>query len=298
MKLQAILQDALERDDPDSITAAVAAGANINDPILSPTSAVRAESSNDNDPGLHDPCFTALHYAAYFGKLKSLKKLLEQRADPTSRTLATGGKTALELAEERGYVDAAAILYPVSEIKVVVCLLSGEVRLRLGLSPGATIGMLREILILSGEKDHDLKFLFGGRECLDSDVLCFLPGFRNGASIHLLRQFSAKAIVAATDRLWSAIDASNMEGMACAIKTGADIHAFRDDGDGWWDHGADCVDALQHAAWQGKCDAVEFLLQHGANPKSVSSGSGLTALHYAEQSGHESIVALLRDAMS
>ena len=50
---------------------------------------------------------------------------------------------------------------------------------------------------------------------------------------------------------------------------------------------------LHHACWKGQTEAVEFLLEHGAQIAEVDS-SLKTALHWAVQFGHyETLVTLL-----
>ncbi len=66
--------------------------------------------SGGADPNAHGCGFTVLHNAAGSGKKEYVELLLSRGADAGIRN--RGGKTALEIAEARGYSDIAALLRP------------------------------------------------------------------------------------------------------------------------------------------------------------------------------------------
>ena len=53
------------------------------------------------------------------------------------------------------------------------------------------------------------------------------------------------------------------------------------------------VSPLRSAAWNGRADVVRVLLDHGADPTIPHAESGKTALDFARERGHSSVVALL-----
>lgn len=75
-----------------------------------------------------------------------------------------------------------------ADIEVSVRLLSGEERMRPLLPARSTVRTLRRILTEDGETDFNLRFYFGGKEVNDSDRLCSLRGFANGATISMVRE--------------------------------------------------------------------------------------------------------------
>jgi len=75
-----------------------------------------------------------------------------------------------------------------AEFEVVVCLMSGEERMRPLLPRRATVRTLRAVLIDDGEKDVDLRFMFRGQEIADPQVLINLDAFTVGSTIHMVRE--------------------------------------------------------------------------------------------------------------
>eukprot|EP00401_Gymnodinium_catenatum_P009471 CAMPEP_0117549648 /NCGR_PEP_ID=MMETSP0784-20121206/48273_1 /TAXON_ID=39447 /ORGANISM="" /LENGTH=299 /DNA_ID=CAMNT_0005346641 /DNA_START=33 /DNA_END=932 /DNA_ORIENTATION=+ len=69
----------------------------------------------------------------------------------------------------------------------VVCLLSGEERMRPLLPPRARLPTLRRMLQDDGEGEFDLKFFLAGREITEHDAICLLDGFHKGCTIHMVR---------------------------------------------------------------------------------------------------------------
>eukprot|EP00927_Polykrikos_kofoidii_P013639 TRINITY_DN15927_c0_g1_i1.p1 TRINITY_DN15927_c0_g1~~TRINITY_DN15927_c0_g1_i1.p1 ORF type:complete len:470 (-),score=88.94 TRINITY_DN15927_c0_g1_i1:57-1466(-) len=75
-----------------------------------------------------------------------------------------------------------------ADIEVVVCLLSGEERLRLLLPVRSKIRALRQVLIDDGETEFDLTFIFRGEDLHDNYIISMLEGFKSGATIQMTRK--------------------------------------------------------------------------------------------------------------
>jgi len=73
------------------------------------------------------------------------------------------------------------------EFEVVVCLMSGEERMRPLLPPRAKPPTLRRMLEDDGEIEFDLNFFLEGREIRDNDQISLVDGFHKGCTIHMVR---------------------------------------------------------------------------------------------------------------
>ncbi|KOO33566.1 ankyrin repeat-containing protein [Chrysochromulina tobinii] len=67
---------------------------------------LEAEAIEVNAKNIYD--YTALHQAAYYGRLAIAKRLLEGGADPTLRTRS--GETAINIARRQGKSEVVALL--------------------------------------------------------------------------------------------------------------------------------------------------------------------------------------------
>mmetsp|Transcript_4161 Transcript_4161/g.10530 ORF Transcript_4161/g.10530 Transcript_4161/m.10530 type:complete len:477 (-) Transcript_4161:46-1476(-) len=74
------------------------------------------------------------------------------------------------------------------EFEVVVCLMSGEERMRPLLPPRAKPPTLRRMLEDDGEIESDLNFFLEGREIRDNDQISLVDGFHKGCTIHMVRE--------------------------------------------------------------------------------------------------------------
>lgn len=74
-----------------------------------------------------------------------------------------------------------------ADFEIVVCLSSGEERLRPLLPARAKVRTLRKMLVDDGETEFDLKLYLGDREVLDNEIFCYMDGFTVGCTIVMVR---------------------------------------------------------------------------------------------------------------
>jgi ankyrin repeat protein len=237
--------------------------------------------------------FGPLHFAAARRAYKIIVRLLWAGADP--RDLADGGVTPLHLAACMGYkniVDIILMGVPLGDAEVILretqifCTTHALLELPAHLAVASNTGGLELLLALSPD-DTCMDIWKGYRNALGETILHRAAASRNHEAMEWLLEHNnhetynelARAYVSDKynrSALWHAAAA----GYAVGIRMLANERFACDEPD------LRGRTPLHAACREGHGEAVEALLELGADPNKATSSPGLTPCHYAALFGH------------
>lgn len=126
-----------------------------------------------------------------------------------------------------------------------------------------------------GGGDHTLDLIMNTAIEGDAELLGFLA-----------RNFGINYVEGGKHALFWVAGSNDLEAAELLISAGSTVH----------NAGKKAASPLMHAAYRNQLDMAKLLVKHGARVHYID-GNGDTALSFAEEQGHEEMVAYLRSLM-